>query len=67
MPDPATLFFIIVFSAAGLAAFRHGKREGNMVCLLIGLALMAYPYVVEGLALNLLVGAALSAAAWYVW
>ena len=67
MPDPSTLFVIIVFGAVGLAAFRHGKRESNIVCLLLGIALMVYPYFVEGLTLNLLIGAALSAAVWRVW
>ncbi len=67
MPDPSTLFVIIVFSAVGLAAFRHGKSESNMICLLLGSALMVYPYLVEGLALNALIGAALSAAVWYTW
>ena len=67
MPDPSTLFVIIVFSAVGLAAFRRGKREGNMICLLLGVALLVYPYFVEGLALNALIGAALSAAVWYSW
>ena len=67
MPDPSTLFVIIVFSAVGCAAFRRGKREGNVICLLLGIALMVYPYFVQGLALNALIGAALSAAVWYVW
>ena len=67
MPDPSTLFVIIVFSAVGLAAFRRGKRESNMICLLLGVALLVYPYFVEGLALNALIGAALSAAVWYTW
>ena len=67
MPDPSTLFVIIVFSAVGLAAFRHGKNESNILCLLLGIALMIYPYFVEGLTLNLLIGAALSAAVWYIW
>ena len=67
MPDPSTLFVIIVFSAVGLAAFRRGKREGKVICLLLGIALMVYPYFVQGLALNALIGAALSAAVWYVW
>ena len=67
MPDPSTLFVIIVFSAVGLAAFRRGKRESNIICLLLGIALMVYPYFVEGLALNALIGAALSAAVWYIW
>lgn len=67
MPDPSTLFVIIVFSTVGWAAFRRGKRESNVLCLLLGIALMFYPYFVEGLTLNLLIGAALSAAVWYVW
>ena len=67
MPDPSTLFVIIVFSAVGLAAFRRGKRESNIICLLLGVALMVYPYFVQGLALNAIIGAALSAAVWYVW
>lgn len=67
MPEPSTLFVIIVFSAVGLAAFRRGKRESNILCLLLGICLMAYPYFVEGLLLNLGIGAALSAAVWYTW
>ncbi|MFM8230774.1 MAG: hypothetical protein ACKOAL_06080 [Chthoniobacterales bacterium] len=67
MPDPSTLFVIIVFSAVGLAAVRRGKRESNFICLLLGIALMVYPYFVEGLTLNLLIGAALSAAVWQTW
>lgn len=67
MPDPSTLFVIIVFSAVGIAAFRHGKSESNMVCLVLGIVLMVYSYFVEGLALNLLIGAALSALVWRFW
>lgn len=67
MPDPSTLFVIIVFSAVGIAAFRHGKSESNMVCLVLGIVLMVYSYFVEGLSLNLLVGAALSALVWRFW
>lgn len=67
MPDPSTLFVIIVFSAVGLAAFRHGKRESNMVSLLLGIALMIYSYFVDGLLLNLLIGAILSAVVWRRW
>ncbi len=67
MPEPSTLFVIIVFSAVGLAAFRRGKRESNILCLLLGIALMVYPYFVEGLLLNVAIGAALTAAVWYSW
>ena len=67
MPDPSTLFVIIVFSAVGLAAFRHGKSESNIACLLLGITLMVYPYFVEGITLNALIGTALSVAVWYTW
>lgn len=67
MPDPSTLLVIIVFSAVGLAAFRHGKSESNMTCLLLGIVLMVYPYFAEGLALNLLIGVALSGLVWRTW
>ena len=67
MPSPETLFVIILFSAIGLAAFRHGKRESNAICLLLGIALMVYPYFVDGLLLNLAVGAALTTATWHFW
>lgn len=67
MPDPSTIFVIIVFSAVGLAAFRRGRREGNILCLLLGIALMVYPYFVEGLLLSVAIGAALAAAVWYSW
>ncbi len=67
MPDPSTIFVIIVFSAVGLAAFRRGKREGNMLCLILGIALMVYPYFVEGLFLSVAIGATLTAGVWYSW
>jgi drug/metabolite transporter (DMT)-like permease len=67
VPAPETIFVIILFSAIGLAAFRHGKRQNNIVCLLLGIALMVYPYFVEGLLLNLAIGAALTAVVWKSW
>ena len=67
MPSPETIFVIILFSAIGLAAVRHGKRESNAVCLLLGIALMIYPYFVDGLLLNLGIGAALTTAVWHFW
>ncbi len=67
MPDAETLFFGLVFGAVGIAAFRHGKREGNAMCLLLGVALMAFPYFVDGVALTVLVGAGLTAGVWFSW
>lgn len=67
MPDAETLFVGVIFGAVGIASFRHGKREGNAACMLLGVALMVFPYFVGGLALNLLIGAGLTAGAWFSW
>ena len=67
MPDAETLFFGLVFGAVGIAAFRHGKREGNAMCLLLGVALMVFPYFVDGVVLTVLVGAGLTAGVWFSW
>ncbi len=46
--DVTYLFFVIVFSAVGLAYFIYGKKQAAFVPLLCGLALMVYPYFVSG-------------------
>jgi hypothetical protein len=45
--DPTYLFFVILFSAAGMAYFMYGKKQSAFVPLLTGLALMIYPYFVS--------------------
>lgn len=42
----AVLFLSIVVSAFGLALFVYGKRQGRIPQLLIGIAMMVYPYFV---------------------
>ena len=51
----------------GLVAFRHGKRESNMVCLLLGIALMVYPYFVSSPLATLAIGVGLTAVIWNIW
>lgn len=41
------LAFSLVFSSIGLGYFIYGKKQGRMVHLLSGIALMAYPYVIH--------------------
>lgn len=47
LPSPGSLFAAIVFGAVGMGAFIHGKRSGLAKPMLIGIALMVYPYFVS--------------------
>ena len=47
LSDPAYLFGSILFGAVGLAAFIYGKRLARWKPLVLGIALMAYPYFVS--------------------
>ena len=59
LPTPGSLFAAIVFGAVGLAAFVYGKRTGVMRPMLIGIALMVYPYFVAETTISVLIGLAL--------
>jgi 4-hydroxybenzoate polyprenyltransferase len=41
--NPWTLFLGFVFSVIGFAYYRYGKRQGETVALIVGIALMIYP------------------------
>jgi len=56
----------IVFSIIGWYAFRHGKREKSMPPMVIGIALMVYPYFVYNTFWAFAVGLGLCAAL-YFW
>ena len=60
--SPAALFGSLMFGAIGMGAFIYGKKMALWKPMVIGLALMAYPYVVSQTWLLYLVGCALSAA-----
>lgn len=51
-----------VFGLIGLAALRYGKREGAIRPIVLGLALMVYPYFFEELWALLAVGVGLTTA-----
>lgn len=67
MFDPAAIFFSLIFGAVGIVALKRAKSEGNIACAFIGVALLVFPYVVEGWLWNLIVGIALSAGVWRFW
>jgi len=64
MPSPTALFGAILFGAIGLAAFVHGKRQSLAAPMILGVALMVFPYFVSEALPEFLVGIALTAAAW---
>jgi hypothetical protein len=57
--SPAALFGSLLFGAIGFGAFIYGKRMILWKPMVIGLALMAYPYLVTQVWLLYSVGCAL--------
>jgi hypothetical protein len=62
VPSPSELFAYLLFGAIGLAAFIYGKKNARPKVLVIGIVLMAYPYVVSGAFWLYAVGMVLTAA-----
>jgi len=50
------IFACIIFNAIGFVAFVYGKKNKFFRPLIIGLALMAYPYFISGTFFIFLVG-----------
>jgi len=62
----AKIFAWIIFGAIGFAVFLYGKKNKLFRPMIIGFALMVYPYFISGTFLLYLVGIALTAAL-YFW
>jgi hypothetical protein len=65
LPSPAYIFGIILFSLAGLAAWRYGKVTERPRTRWLGVALMFYPYLVGRTWLLYAVGFAICAGIWW--
>jgi len=65
--DPTYLLFSLIFGTIGLIGLRHGKSEGNMICALLGLGLLVYPYFLGGWLWLFGMGIFLTAGIWYFW
>jgi hypothetical protein len=63
--SPANIFIVVMFSIVGLAAFRYGRKNGEMRPLVLGALLMVYGYFVSDAWLSLLVGGLLTALIFY--
>jgi hypothetical protein len=62
LANPALLFGSLLFGAIGLAAFVYGKKLALWKPMVIGIALMAYPYFISHIWLMYAIGIALCAA-----
>ena len=56
----AAIFGAIIFGSVGIFGFLYGKRKSNPVLMVIGVVLMAYPYIVKDTTLIYVVGGVLS-------
>ena len=58
----ANLIGWTLFGAVGFVAFVYGKKQSEIKPMILGIALMAYPYFVANTIAMYVVGAALTAA-----
>jgi hypothetical protein len=66
LPSPGVIFAAIVFGLIGGVAALMGWRQKKGRMLAIGIAMGIYPYFIDGLVLNWLIGIALTVAL-FVW
>lgn len=66
MPSASTLFVGILAGVIGLSYFIYGKRQERIAFLAAGVGLCVYPYLVGGLALQILIGLGLAAVPFFV-
>ena len=64
--DVAKIAAYIIFGAIGFAAFAYGKKNMFWRTMVVGVALMAYPYFCSGTLTIYIIGIALTAAL-YFW
>ncbi len=64
--DSSTLFWGILFGSVGTGYAIYGKKQHKVVPTLCGVALIVFPYLVEGTWMTVLVGTALIALPYFV-
>ena len=65
MPSGAALFGSLMFGIVGIAAFRYGKKSALLMPMILGIALMIFPYFVPETWLIYAIGCALTFAVWF--
>lgn len=66
LPEPALLFAGLVFGTLGVYLIKEGRRLSNLGKILIGVALMVYPYFFSSAILTWLIGTVLFLASFKV-
>jgi len=66
MPSASTLFVGIIAGVIGMSYFIYGKKQERIAFLAAGVGLCVYPYLVDGVALQILVGLGFLAAPFFV-
>ncbi|MFM6928845.1 MAG: hypothetical protein ACKOX6_10305 [Bdellovibrio sp.] len=65
--DMSSIIAGLIFGLVGWYVLKHGRREANMRNVGFGLALMIYPYFVDGPKLTWAIGLALCGFAYFYW
>jgi hypothetical protein len=65
MPSASALFGSLMFGVIGFAAFMYGKKSALFMPMILGVALMVYPYFISETWLLYLIGTALSVALFF--
>jgi hypothetical protein len=58
------LFVSVVISAVGAAFFVYGKKQGRVPQLIVGIAMMLYPYFITNIWVMIGIGAGLTGLVW---
>ena len=66
MESTSVLLWGMVFGSIGLGFFIYGKKQKVIVPLLVGIALMVYPYFIADLTLLIIVGVILMVLPYFV-
>jgi len=66
VPSASTLFVGILAGVVGLSYFIYGKRQERIAFLAAGVGLCVFPYLVEGLVLQILIALGLAAAPFFI-
>ena len=66
MPSGSTLFVGILAGVIGLSYFIYGKKQERIGFLAAGVGLCLYPYLIEGLILQILFGLGLVAFPFFI-
>lgn len=62
--SPGWLIASLIISSIGLILLNYGRKFARIPQILVGLAMLIYPYFVPGVLANVLVAAGLGAVLW---